>query len=77
MEKRVTEYAFIQKEIDREISSKGEVKKETTKVYEVFPVTDREPITKLVARTVCRFPVNVQRENQARYRGVSESGARS
>ncbi|MCM3902136.1 MAG: outer membrane lipoprotein-sorting protein [Pyrinomonadaceae bacterium] len=49
VEKRVSEYAFMQKEIDREISSKGEIKKETTKVYEVFPLADREPITKLVS----------------------------
>ena len=41
------EYAFMQKERPR--SAVGEVKKETTKVYEVFPVTDREPITKLVS----------------------------
>ena len=49
MEKRVSEYAFMQKETDREISSKGEIKKETTKVYEVFPVANREPILKLIS----------------------------
>ena len=49
VEKRVSEYAFMQKETDREISSKGEVKKETTKVYEVFPVVNRAPIMKLIS----------------------------
>ncbi len=49
VEKRVSEYAFMQKETDREINGKGEVKKETVKVFEVFPLTDREPITKLVS----------------------------
>lgn len=49
VEKRVSEYAFMQKEIDREISGKGEIKKETTKVYEVFPVANREPIMKLIS----------------------------
>ena len=49
VEKRVSEYAFMQKETDREISSKGEIKKETTKVYEVFPVANREPIMKLIS----------------------------
>ncbi len=49
VEKRVSEYAFMQKEIDREISSKGEIKKETTKVYEVFPVANREPIMRLIS----------------------------
>jgi hypothetical protein len=49
VEKRVSEYAFMQQETDREISSKGEIKKETTKVYEVFPVANREPIMKLIS----------------------------
>jgi hypothetical protein len=49
VEKRVTEYAFTQKETDREISGKGELKKETVKVYEVFPVANREPIEKLIS----------------------------
>jgi hypothetical protein len=49
VEKRVTEYAFMQKETDREISDKGEIKKETTKVFEVFPVGNREPIMRLVS----------------------------
>jgi predicted nuclease with RNAse H fold len=49
VEKRVSEYAFMQKETDREISGKGEIKKETTKVYEVFPVANRAPIMKLIS----------------------------
>ncbi|HZE69015.1 MAG TPA: hypothetical protein VE135_05735 [Pyrinomonadaceae bacterium] len=49
IEKRVTEYAFTQKETDREINGKGEVKKETVKVYEIFPVANREPIQKLIS----------------------------
>jgi len=49
LEKRVSEYAFRQKEIDRQITSKGEVKKETVKVYEVFPIPNREPVLKLIS----------------------------
>jgi hypothetical protein len=49
VEKRVTEYAFTQKETDREINSKGELEKETVKVYEVFPVANRQPIEKLIS----------------------------
>jgi hypothetical protein len=48
LEKRFTEYSFIQKETSREITSKGEVKKETVKVYEVFPIANREPVMKLI-----------------------------
>ncbi|HSE32290.1 MAG TPA: hypothetical protein VLA93_12015 [Pyrinomonadaceae bacterium] len=49
LEQRVSEYAFRQKETDREINSKGEIKKETTKVYEVFPIPNREPVLKLIS----------------------------
>jgi len=49
LEKRFTEYSFVQKETDREITSKGEVKKETVKVFEVFPIANREPVMKLIS----------------------------
>ena len=39
----------MQKETDREINSKGEMKKETIKVYEVFPIANREPVMKLIS----------------------------
>jgi hypothetical protein len=47
LEQRFTEYSFMQKETAREISGKGEVKKETVKVFEVFPIANREPVMKL------------------------------
>jgi hypothetical protein len=49
IDKRVSEYAFTQKETDREISSKGELKKQTVKVYEVYPLPNREPVKKLIS----------------------------
>jgi hypothetical protein len=49
VEKRFTEYSFLQKETEREIDGKGVVKKETVKVYEVFPLPNREPILKLIS----------------------------
>lgn len=49
LEKRFTEYSFLQKETDREINGKGELKKETVKVYEVFPIANREPVMKLIS----------------------------
>lgn len=49
LEKRVSEYSFTQKETDRHIDDKGVVKKETVKVYEIFPVLNREPIQKLIS----------------------------
>ena len=49
VEKRVTEYSFVQKETERQIDGKGTLKKETVKVYEVFPLPNREPIKKLIS----------------------------
>jgi hypothetical protein len=49
IEKRVSDYAFKQTETDREISSKGEVKKQTVKTYEVYPLPNREPVQKLIS----------------------------
>jgi len=49
LENRVAEYSFKQTEIDREISGKGELKKETVKVYEVYPLPNREPVQKLIS----------------------------
>ena len=49
LEKRFAEYSFVQKETSREISGKGEVKKETTKVHEVFPIANREAVMKLIS----------------------------
>ena len=49
LEKRFTEYSFLQKQTEREINSKGEVKKETVKVFEVFPLANREPVMKLIS----------------------------
>ena len=49
LENRVAEYAFKQTETDREIDSKGELKKQTVKVYEVYPLPNREPVQKLIS----------------------------
>ena len=49
IEKHVAEYAFRQTETDREITSKGELKKQTVKVYEVYPLPNREPVQKLIS----------------------------
>ncbi|HXD32992.1 MAG TPA: hypothetical protein VN643_17845 [Pyrinomonadaceae bacterium] len=49
VEKRVNEYSFVQKETEREINGRGELKKETVKVYEVFPIAHQEPVMKLIS----------------------------
>jgi hypothetical protein len=49
LEDRVSEYAFTQTETDREINGKGELKKETVRVYEVYPLPNREPVQKLIS----------------------------
>lgn len=49
LEQRFTEYSFVQKGTSREISGKGELKKETTKVHEVFPIANRAAVMKLIS----------------------------
>ena len=49
LENRVSEFAFKQTETDREINSKGELKKETVRVYEVYPLPNRLPVQKLIS----------------------------
>ncbi len=49
LEKRFAEYSFMQKQTDREINSKGEVKRQAVKVYEVFPIAHRGSIMKLIS----------------------------
>jgi hypothetical protein len=49
LENRVAEYAFKQTETDREINDKGELKRQTVKVYEVYPLPNREPVQKLIS----------------------------
>jgi hypothetical protein len=49
LEQRFAEYSFLRQQTDREITSKGEVKKETVKIYEVFPIANREPVMKLIS----------------------------
>lgn len=49
VEKRFLEYSFMRKETDREIDGKGVVKKETVRVFEVFPLPNRRAIQKLIS----------------------------
>ncbi|HEX2269690.1 MAG TPA: hypothetical protein VHH35_09150, partial [Pyrinomonadaceae bacterium] len=49
IDKRVSEYAFTQTEIDKELNSKGELKKQTIKVYEIYPLPNREAVQKLIS----------------------------
>ena len=59
IDKRVSEYAFTQKETDKEISGKGELKKETIKIYEVYPIPNREPVKKLISEN--GIPLSAER----------------
>jgi hypothetical protein len=70
VEKRVEEYSFTQKETDREITSKGELKKETIKVYEVFPIANREPVQKLISEN--GVPLSAERAAKEEKRVLEE-----
>ena len=65
LDQRVSEYAFTQKETDKAISSKGELKKQTVKVYEVYPLPNREPVKKLISENgVPLSPDRVAKEDR-------------
>jgi len=49
IEKRFSEYSFLRKQTDREIDSKGVLKKETVRIFEVFPLPNRRPVFKLIS----------------------------
>jgi hypothetical protein len=49
LEERTAEYSYVQKETTRELSERGELKKESVKIYEVFPIANREPVFKLIS----------------------------
>ncbi len=65
IDKRVSEYAFRQKETDRTINGKGVLTKETIKVYEVFPLPNREAVKKLISENgVALSPEKAAKEDR-------------
>src|SRR6476659_11428473 len=64
-EERVAEYSFKQTETDRTINDKGEVKKESVKIYEVYPLPNREPVQKLISENgVALSPERAAKEDK-------------
>lgn len=49
VDERVRNYTFTQTTTERELNERGEVKKQTVKVFEVFPVPGRRPVFKLIS----------------------------
>jgi hypothetical protein len=48
-DERVSQYTYTRKQTEREINDKGEVKKETIRVYEVYPVANAGEVEKLIS----------------------------
>jgi outer membrane lipoprotein-sorting protein len=48
-DERVSQYTYTRKQTEREINDKGELKKETIRVYEVYPVANAGEVEKLVS----------------------------
>ena len=76
LEDRVAEYAFKQTETDREINSKGELKKETVKVYEVYPLPNREPVQKLISENGVPLSADRAAKEERRVREEFEKAER-
>ncbi|HEY6187219.1 MAG TPA: hypothetical protein VIW80_06060 [Pyrinomonadaceae bacterium] len=49
IDERVSEYTFTQKITERQIDERGETKKETVRVYEVYPLPNRAPVFRLIS----------------------------
>ena len=49
IDERIAEYSYQLKSTDREINGRGEVTKETVKVFEVYPLSGRRAIWKLIS----------------------------
>lgn len=48
-DERVSQYTYTRKQTEREINDKGELKKETIRVYEVYPVANAGEVEKLIS----------------------------
>jgi hypothetical protein len=70
VDERVSEFTFTQKETEREIDDKGEVKKETVKVYEVYPVPDRRSVLKLISEN--GVPLSKERADKEQNKAAEE-----
>ena len=62
IDERVGEYTYLEKNTERQINGKGELTKETVRVYEVYPV----PGTRLVRKLVSENGVPLTGERAAR-----------
>ena len=69
-DKRVGDYTFTQKVTERELSDRGEVKKEKVTVYEVYPVVGSNWVTKLVSEN--GVPLSPEREAKEQKRVAEE-----
>ncbi len=72
LEHRFSEYSFVQKEVDREFNSKGEIKKETSKTYEVFPMRNRRSVLRLIREN--DVPLTAERAAKAEKRRQEGKG---
>lgn len=49
LDERARQYTCIQKQTEREINDRGEIKKEKVKISEVYPLPGRRPVFKLIS----------------------------
>ena len=73
VDERVSEYSFIEKRTEREINGRGEVTKEKTSVFEVYPLEGGGSIYKLVSENGLPLSPEKMAEQEKR---IAESVAR-
>lgn len=70
IDERVSDYTFKQKVTERELSGRGEIKKEKVFVYEVYPLPNRAPVFRLISEQ--GIPLSAERAAKEEKRVTEE-----
>jgi hypothetical protein len=70
IDERVSQYTFTQKITERELSDRGEIKKETVRVYEVYPLPNRALVFRLISEN--GVPLSMERAAKEEKRVTEE-----
>lgn len=74
LQARLDQYSFVQTSIERDFDDKGAVKKETRKVYEVFPTRAGKTVLKLVSENGVELAgEKLEKENQRVAKELTEA----
>jgi len=70
VEERVGDYTYTEKRTERKINGRGEVTEETVKVFEIYPIPNRDSVRKLVSEN--GVPLSVEKAAKEEKRVTEE-----